>query len=206
MKSIKLSILVALLPIMLVSCGINKSASYEKKLGNSFEGFLQDVLNDTVYYDLTGLKITNENLYPILDSIIKLTEECEYFDSRVPYFHAFLFSFEKNNEGTVVYSINSNLSVEASLNILFRKALNPDFNIDKGIFYYKNYLFAVPMFNGKVVSEFNFFEKADLSYRVKATGLPNEQPFLNNIKFIERESNFSLISDNSCNPPAIIGQ
>jgi len=158
------------------------------------------VVNETDVYDIPALEVDSD-VHFILDSAIHYTKQCEYFDDRIPYLHAFFMSY-REVDGDLLYSINANKSIESALGVRFNKFLGrSDFN--RGAFFYKNYLFTFPVY-GKEKEESSPFKALGYDHRIAAAELFNEKTYDSYIDFAKRGNKYEIVKNGICGSEILI--
>lgn len=162
-----------------------------------FNEYVISVMNDTSMYELNSLQIIDKNIYPILDSVIIATENCEYFDARMKRFYGFRISSVMKDNGQLRYSIYAHQSIEKAIGLHVNKVIDINKPTDIGVFYYKNYLFLVSTNNYLIEKEikFSFYKKSNCFYRIYAPNLYKEKIYSSYLDF-KIEQKVYTVSDN----------
>jgi len=170
-----------------------------------FKKHLLATINDPRSYELPTILISDDNLYPILDSAILSLEKCVYFDERVKYIYAFSLSSKEDSEGMKIYSLFGLHSVEFVVGLDFNRSIGIDKPSDVGVFYYKNYLFAVPLVDskGKEIN-FPFCKKTDCQSRVKAYSLYKEKVYDSSFDFVLKYDKYKVVEDHICGAQILV--
>lgn len=191
----------------LISCKSSKYAIDETIMQKEFNQYLLEITKDTNAFDLPSLKITNNNVLPILDSVISSAEKCKYFDNRTKYQHAFLIRYGKLSNGHVKYTIDAHKSIQdvigLTANRLIRGLNSPT---DVGVFYYKNYLFSTILNKSDSINAFKypFLSKSGCTYRVQSTRLFTENYYSSYIDFIIETDHYKITENEICGPIILI--
>lgn len=183
---------------VLVACASKPSFFHKKNELHTFGSFLQEVVNDTVLYKVQELQVSDPKIYGLLDSVIIFSKQCRYFDNRIPYLHSFEIYSKRNNDGKLIYSMDAHQSIEESLNLLFKKELEPNSELNKAVFYYRNYLFSVPFIDNRLSEDFNFLKITDTMVKVKATRLPSNVHYSSYLNFTKTEDGFIIKNNSIC--------
>lgn len=91
------------------SCGTQRKVAENNVYNKSYNQYLSLVINDTVFFEFTQFSIVDKSVFPILDSVISLSEKCQYLDPRVRYLNSFRFGIVHNGARNL-FSINAHLS------------------------------------------------------------------------------------------------
>lgn len=189
--------------ITLLSCKSGKKAIIEINKQKEFCQYLLQIAKDTNSFELPTLNITNDNILPILDSVISSAEKCKYFDNRIKYQHAFMIRYSKLNNGTAKYTIDAHKSIQdvigLTANRIIRGLNSPT---DVGVFYYKNYLFSSVFTKNDSISAFKhpFLSKTGCTYRVQPTRLFSENYYSSYIDFTIETDHYKIIENAICGP------
>lgn len=184
--------------ITLNACSLTKKAISKKSDLEAFNKYLLCVINDTTLFEIPAIKIIDDNIYPILDSVISSTKQCEYFNDRIPYLHAFQFTTSTIND-EIGFSIYNRLSYEEALGISFSRIIGEEITISYGVFYYKNYLFTI--FLEDVDKTYSFCERAGFKYNLTAPKLFRKEATFSYLSFVKRLDQYLILEDNACKPP-----
>jgi len=187
------------------ACQSSQGVFSKKREQQEFHAYLLKVLNDTSTFEIPALRIVDDKLYPILDSVINSTEQCEYFNERIRYLHAFQFS-ARNKNGRRVYSVYALGSIESALGLFTNRAVGKNTPMDCGIFYYKNYLFSVPLdpYLQQIDIDFPFVVRSGCNYRIAAPNLYNEKAYPAYMNFVQENNQYIIIADGICEGPLLI--
>jgi len=198
MKKVVLMVFVVSI-LLLDACSPGVKILSKKSDYRLFHEYLLKVVRDTNRYEVPALKIVDEDLYPILDSAINSTEQCEYFDKRIPYLHAFYISAIKKN-GRLTYSIDTHRSIYSVLGLLLNWAEGKNEPMDVGVFYYKNYLFAVSVspYLKQIGIAFPFCVQTDCNYQIFAPELYKEKVYNSYVNFVKKNDKYVIVENKVC--------
>lgn len=204
-KSKIIAIIILCIIVFIFSCNSSGFIFKKRTKSNEFQEFLLQVLNDTTIYEIPALKIIDSKLYSILDTAISNTEKCEYFNDQIPYLHGFAINAKKESD-TVIYSISSLKSIYNVIGQLMNFINDTEGSINVGVFYYKNYLFSVPLNPSLEHSKigFPFCIDTGCSYRISAPGLINERAYSSYINFVKEGENYKITDNRICNSEILI--
>ena len=162
MKYIKLNTLVFAIVVLMASCSTQSKVVKNIVYKESYNKYLSSVINDTTFFGFTQFSIVDKSIYPILDSVIFLSEKCQYFDTQVKYLNSFRFGIMSRNDKPL-YSIDAHLSPAQAIGLILVEtgAIKQIKNL--GIFYYKNYLFVIPSSNIGEQTELKYFPFVNVS-------------------------------------------
>ncbi|MBI3221231.1 MAG: hypothetical protein HYZ44_17105 [Bacteroidetes bacterium] len=194
------NILLALFFLGLVCCSPNRNYGTSKSLTK----FVLSTINDPRSYELPLIEVTDTNLFHVLDSAIISLERCEYFDERIKYWHAFSFSDRQDSVGNVTYSIHGLHSVDFVLGLYVNRQDGIDKPMNFGVFYFKNYLFVVSLFDekNKPIS-YPFCRKTECTTRIKSSALLKNWVYGSRFRFIIDKGNYQVIEDHLCASPIL---
>lgn len=191
----------------LYSCKSSKNAIYETNLQKEFNQYLLEITKDTNSFDLPALKVTNNNILPLLDSVISSAEKCKYFDNRLKYQHAFLIRYNKLHNGLEKYTIDAHKSIQDVIGLTANRLIRGlNAPTDVGVFYYKNYLFSSILTKNDSINAFKypFLSKTGCTYRVHSTRLFSENYYSSYIGFIIETDHFKMTENEVCGPIILI--
>lgn len=162
--------------------------------------YLSSIINDTTFFQFPELTIVDINIFPVLDSLIVLSEKCSYFDARVKNLYSFRFAaLPENNK--LLYIADAHLSPASAIGLsLVESGIKKKIE-NIGIFYYKYYLFVVPMGNYRGQKELEYFPFVKLSgnaLKIRAPKFYNEKSYESYIRFRELNGGYDLIENKIC--------
>lgn len=180
---------------------VKNSAYYE-----SYNKYLLSVINDTVLFEFAQFGVVDNSVYPILDSVILLSERCQYFDDKVKYLNSFRFGFMSSNDKQL-YSIDAHLSPAQAIGLVLLEtgAIQKINNI--GAFYYRNYLFVIPTSNLGQQTEYKYFpfvKKTDSTLKIRAPKFFNEKVYSSYITFTKQGSSYKIKENKICGDEILI--
>ena len=187
MKSQKVIGIIAIVVILIPSCQTQNAV---------FTQFLNRAINETDTVIIPQVTLADTTINKFLDLAITKTEQCSYFDNRLKYLYAFSLS-AREDSSKLICDINCNLSVKGALG-LEMKEINDFLGTESpvmGGFYYKNYLFTVPIeYNGvEQISDYPFLQLTDCKLRILATDLMDKSTYLSYLRFEISESHNLLL-------------
>ncbi|MCB0740101.1 MAG: hypothetical protein KDB92_03380 [Chitinophagaceae bacterium] len=191
--------------VSIYSCNIQSRIAKNKVDNESYCKYLSSVINDTNYFKFTEYSIADKSIYPILDSVILLSEKCKYFDTKVKYLNSFRFGKIYEN-GKFFYSIDANLSPAQAIGLILLQTGTVK-ELKGGIFYYKNYLFAIPYINfgeQNELKEFPFIEKTDNILRIRAPKFFDEKVYSSYVTFTKLEGSYKIVDNETCGNQILI--
>jgi hypothetical protein len=205
MKHIKLNIFLFGV-VVLISCSTQKKAAKNSVYTKTYNKYLSSVINDTVFFEFTQFDISDKSIYPILDSVILLSEKCQYFDTKVKYLNSFRFGIMyKNNKP--LYSIDAHLSPAQAIGLVLLEtgAIKQIKGI--GVFYYKNYLFVIPSSNSEEQNKLKYFpfaKQTDNKLKIRAPKFFDEKVYSSYVTFDKLEDVYKLIDNEICGHQILI--
>ena len=184
-----------LFQIVFFSCSTSKK-SEEKRIDSSYVTYLSSVVNDTVFFELPELVVNDSTIFPILDSAILLSKQCRYFDPNTSYLYSFRFSIVPNDKSS--FLLDAHLSPSSAIGLPLVKAgiLKQVENV--AVFFYKHFLFVVPIGNyrgQKDLEYFPFVMNSGNKLKIRAPELFNEKVYSSYLTF-EKSGDFYKIKDN----------
>jgi len=200
MKQIPFHILIVLAFFHINSCRVENGSLNTRKYYKSYVKYLSNVINDTSYYEFPTVEIIDSSIYPILDSVILWAEGCPYFDARIKYLYAFRFTAKSENK-KLLYSINAHMSYESALGVSLNRTFRKNLIGEVGIFYYKYYLFVVPIElygdrNG--LEYFSFCSKTDYKAKLRAPYLYQNGSYMSYINFMKEGEKYKIVDKEIC--------
>lgn len=200
MRSLK--ILLICIVSFLVSCKIITKKNYNRI--HSFNEFLIETQANNTYYSIPQLEITNEKIYPILDSLVSMTESCDYFDERLKSLYSFYISTDKSNSNDSSYNIYAHLSVEETLGLLVNNAVGISNPKNVGVFYYNGYSFAVPISDNNDNTDFPFVIKKKCNYMIRSTKLHDKNTYSSYLTFQIENGAYKIKKNEVCGKKILI--
>jgi len=206
MKYNKLSALSFLVVILISSCSIQRKGAKNNVSNESYSKYLSSVINDTIFFEFAEYSIVDKSIYPILDSVILLSEKCKYFDSKVKYLNSFRFGIMYEN-GKSLYSVDAHLSPAQAIGLILVEfgAIKEIKNI--GIFYYNNYLFVVPSSDIAEENELKFFpfiKKTDKILKIRAPKFFDEKVHSSYVTFTKQDGSYKIMENEICGDEILI--
>lgn len=206
MKYVKLNTLFFVVVLFMSSCSTQRKFTKNNVNNESYSKYLSSVINDTIFFELTEYSIVDKSIYPILDSVILLSEKCKYFDSKVKYLNSFRFGIMYKN-GKSLYSIDAHLSPAQAIGLILVEfgAIKEIKNI--GIFYYKNYLFVVPSSNFGEENELKYFpfvKKTDNILKIRAPKFFDEKVYSSYVTFTKQDNSYKIVENEICGHQILI--
>lgn len=205
MKYNKLSALFFVVVLLMYSCGTHRKVAKNKVSNESYSKYLSSVINDTIFFEFTEYSIVDKSIYPILDSVILLSEKCKYFDSKVKYLNSFRFGIMYKN-GKSLYSVDAHLSPAQAIGLILLETGTIK-EINGGIFYYKNYLFEVPSSNFGEENElklFPFIKKTDKILKIRAPKFFDEKVHSSYVTFTKQDGSYKIMENEICGDEILI--
>lgn len=194
-----MSLLRAIL-ILLLSFGLNSCL-----LNKGFKEHLLKTISDSRYYELPTIQIIDSNIYTVLDSAIYSLENCKHFDRRVKYMYAFMLSSKKESTGGLVYSIFGSNSIEFVVGLNFNRSIGIDDTTGGGCFFYKNYLFYVPLDDSKGNAiNFPFCKETGCNTIIKTYSLYDEKSYDSHFDFLQENHQYRVVEDHMCGNEILI--
>lgn len=206
MKYIKLITLPFVVVVLMSSCNTQRKVTKNSVYNESYSKYLSSVINDTIFFELTQYCIIDKSIYPILDSVILLSEKCQYFDTKVKYLNSFRFGIKSENDKRL-YSIDAHLSPAQAIGLILVETgvIKQIKNI--GIFYYKNYLFVIPSSNFGEQNELKYFpfvKKTDNILKIRAPKFFDEKVYSSYITFTKIDGSYEIIGNEICGDRILI--
>ena len=198
-------VIVATCTILLTpSCVLKRKLLKERRECNSYIKYLSEVINDTSFYEVPELKIVDSSIYPILDSIMLLSEKCNYFDTRIKYLYSFRFA-ARQDSGKMLYFIDAHESTANALSIEDSAGKKRVGNV--GIFYYRHFLFVVPKgsyWEQKDLEYFPFLMQTGNKIKIRAPKFINEKNYASYITFIKVNDQYKIREIEICGGEILI--
>jgi hypothetical protein len=187
--------------LVFLSCRSSQKAFGKNHGRKDFNHYLLEIANDTNVFELPALKIVDDGILPILDSVITSAENCKYFDKRIKYEHAFMIDARVLDNGIVRYSISAHQSIQDVIGLTANKlvrGLNSPTNV--GVFYYKKYLFSTSLSNYQqnFLTKYPFLSNTGCTYRIKATKLFSVHNYSSYINFTNNNRQFKITENEIC--------
>lgn len=205
MKYIKLNTLIFVIVVFMISCSPQKKVAQQNAYNEAYSKYLSSVINDTVFYEFTEYSIVDKSIYPILDSTILLSEQCQYFDSKVKYLNSFSFGFKYKNAKSF-YSIDAHQSPAQAIGlILLETGIIKEIKV--GVFYYKNYLFVIHSSDFGEKNEliyFPFIKKTDNKMKIRAPKFFEQKVYSSYISFTKTDSSYKIVENEICGGQILI--
>lgn len=199
MKYSKLAILLFVVVVLMPSCDTEKRFAKSRVYNESYIKYLSSVINDTTFFELPELKIVDSSIYPVLDSVIFWSENCRYFDARVKSLYSFRFT-EKPENDRHSYFINAHYSPAGALGLsLIEAGIIKQINV--GIFYYRHFLFVVPMANYRDQKEleiFPFVKQAGNKLKIRAPKFFDEKVYASYVTFDKQNDKYKIKENKIC--------
>ena len=175
-------------------------------LNRGFKKHLLETINDPRSYQLPTVQVIDSNFYSVLDSAISSLEKCKHFDDRVKYMYAFLLSNKKKDSaGQTILSVYGLLSVEVAIGLDFNRSIGIDKPWDIGVFFYKNYLFAVPLVGSKGEEiSLRFYKKTDCFTTIRAYSLYHDKVHDSYFDFVLENGEYRVIENHVCGSQILI--
>lgn len=197
---IKLINIFFLVVVILFSCSINRNIAKNRDNKESYTQYLSSIINDTTFFQFPELTIVDNGIYPVLDSLIARTEKCNYFDARVKNLYSFRFAALPEND-KLLYFTEAHLSPASAIGLSLVEAGIKKQIDNIGIFYYKHYLFVVPMGNYRGQKELEYFPFVKLSgntLKIKAPKFFDEKNYESYISFSKQNSGYNIRENKIC--------
>lgn len=206
MKYIKLNILFFVIVVLMFSCSTQRKVAKNNVYKESYIKYLSSVINDTIFFEFTQFSIVDKSIYPILDSVIFLSEKCQYFDTQVKYLNSFRFGIMPKDDKSL-FSIYAHLSPAQAIGLVLVEtgAIKKIKNI--GIFYYRNYLFVIPSTNlgeQNELKHFPFVKKTDSILKIRAPKFFDEKVYSSYVTFTKQDSSYKIIENEICGDEILI--
>lgn len=205
MKYHKLSAIFFVVVILISSCSTKRKVAKNNVSNESYSKYLSSVINDTIFFEFAEYSIVDKSIYPILDSVILLSEKCKYFDSKVKYLNSFRFGIMYEN-GKSLYSVDAHLSPAQAIGLILLETGTIK-EIKGGIFYYKNYLFEVPSSNFGEENElklFPFIKKTDKILKIRAPKFFDEKVHSSYVTFTKQGGSYKIMENEICGDEILI--
>ena len=168
--------------------------------------FLTQTVNETNVVSIIQINVKDTTIYRVLDEAIVKTEQCAYFDKRIKNLYAFTLTLKIVSENSTL-DVRCHLSVKQALG-LEMKEINDFTGSDSPImggFYYKNYLFTLPIeYSGmEQISAFPFAELTTCKLRVNATDILDQSTYHSYIR-VDVKNNYNVLADEICGSSVLI--
>lgn len=207
MKNIKLNTLFFVVVPLLFSCSTQRKVAKNNIYSESYCKYLSSVINDTTFYELSEYSIVDKSIYPILDSVILLSEKCNYFDVRFKYLYSFRFGIMYKN-GRPLFSIDAHLSPAQAIGLILLETGTIK-EIKGGVFYYRNYLFHIPSDSLAAQNEFKIFpfvKQTNNKLKIRVPKFIEEKVYSSYITFTKIDSSYKITENEICGHQIQINQ
>lgn len=206
MKHFSLTALFFVLVVLMSACSMQRKVAKNNAYNKSYGQYLSSVINDTSFFEFTQLSVVDKSIYPILDSVILLSEKCKYFDSKLKYLNAFRFRIVPKSDKRL-YSIDAHLSPAQAIGLILLETGAIEQITDISIFYYKHYLFVVPSFNlgeeGEL-KDFPFVKMTDTVLKIRAPKSFYEKVYSSYISFTRQDGSYKITENEICRDEILI--
>ena len=192
--------------VLMFSCTTERNVAKNRDYNESYIQYLSSVINDTPFFEIPKLKIVDSSIYPVLDSVILWSGNCGYFDSRIKNLYSFIFQARPEND-KLLHFINAHLSPAYAIGLNLVKAgiLKQIENI--GIFYYRHFLFLVPLGNYRGQKELEYFPfviQSGNKLKIRAPKFVNEKVYDSYITFSKLNAGYNIIKNKICGNQILI--
>jgi len=207
MKYMKMTIILFAITVSTFCCRSGGEIAKNKDSNETYINYLSSVINDTTFFEIPELKIVDSSIYPVLDSAILWSENCGYFDPKIKNLYSFLFEARLDSSSDFLYTINTHLSPSYAIGLnlvkagIFKKIENI------GIFYYRHFLFVIPMANygdQKELEYFPFVMQGGNKLKIRAPKFQNEKKYSSYITFSKRNFKYKIIENEICGVEILI--
>ncbi len=206
MKFFKSRILFIGIALFICSCSTQRQAEIKSHKVSSYIQHLSSIINDTAFYEFAQYSIVDKSIFPILDSVILLSEKCSYFDSNVKYLNSFRFGVTSKNENHS-YSIDAHLSPAQAIGLILVESGAVDEIRNIGMLYYRNYLFVIPSATFGMHDEliyFPFIKKTGKKLKIRAPEFFDGKVYSSYITFMKKDDGFKIVENEICGPQILI--